>query len=465
MQENYEVKREKNFTSMWRLYFMIAFCTGILPVNIGNLLLYLPETTKFGIGVAMACHLAVSMICMLIFGYFGEKIIETKRISRKTIFIITNLIWAIAYSLIFLSNNYYSYLILVIIAAIGTGAFLPIGFSIIGDSFPPKERGKKFGFMQFGLIIGSGAGIIVGGLLGNYAGPNGWRFAYGIGGVLGLLTVYGYISSGIDPERGRIEPEFEDFPHLINYDYKITFNNFVQLLKRKSISAILIYLICAGIANGTLGIWAIFYLRTKINDVNAGLITTTIYLLAGAGALPGTILGGKFGDAFYKAGKLKGRVLLSMGGIILGVLCFLGFYLIPFYTATPLQIIFSGIFFISIGFLGFFFTSFCAGNIYAIYSEVCAPELRSTVNALNGLMVNIGGIIGNLLFSSLIERDLSLLPFAISLVLLIWLFSTTFWIIPYIFYPKESMELRYTMAERRKELEKKFTKNKTNQRV
>ena len=455
MEENYDIKRQKNFTSIWFLYFMIAFFFGILPVNIDNLLLFLPGTTKFGLGVAYASHLAVSMISILIFGYFGEKISETERFSRKKIFVITNLIWIIAFGLISLSPNYYFFLFFAIISAIGTGAFIPIGFSIIGESFPPKERGKKFGFMQFGVILGSGTGIIVGVVLGNYAGPNGWRFAYGLGGVLGILAALRYNSSGIDPERGRAEPEFEDFEGVINYNYKITLNNLSQLLKKKSIAGILLYLVCAGIAISTLGLWAIFYLRTKINDINAELISTTILLLAATGALPGTILGGKIGDSMYKTGKLKGRVIISMGGLILGVICFLGFYLIPFYTATPLQIITSWILFISLGFLAFFFTSLPAGNIYAIYSEVCVPELRSTANALNGLMINIGGIIGNLLFSSLIENDMSLLPFAVSLILLIWLFGALLWIIPYFFYPKESIKLRDIMTERRNKLEEK----------
>ena len=74
---------------------------------------------------------------------------------------------------------------------------------------------------------------------------------------------------------------------------------------------------------------------------------------------------------------------------------------------------------------------------------------------MNGLMVNIGGIIGNLLISSLIEKNISLLPFALSIVLFIWLIGALFWIIPYFKYPKESKMCRETLLERRKELEKK----------
>jgi len=190
-------------------------------------------------------------------------------------------------------------------------------------------------------------------------------------------------------------------------------------------------------------------------DVNGELAATTIYLLAGTGALLGTIIGGRLGDSYFSKGKFRGRVIISLTGVILGVLFISIFYLTPFFIANPFQIIFSWIFFIMFGFLGYMFSTFSVGNQFAIYSEVCLPEVRSTANAMNGLMVNIGGIIGNLLISSLIERNLSWLPIAVSLVLFIWLIGTLLWIIPYFFYPKESKECSNILLERRKELEDK----------
>ena len=74
-------------------------------------------------------------------------------------------------------------------------------------------------------------------------------------------------------------------------------------------------------------------------------------------------------------------------------------------------------------------------------------------------MLNIGGIIGNLLFSSLIEKNMAHFPFAISLILLIWLASTSLWIIPYFSYPKESRLLRNKLAERREKLERSSFRN------
>jgi MFS family permease len=391
-------KRRRTFQSLVLLQFMMSLCTGILPVNIGNLLTYLPKTTTFGIGVITAGGLIMGMISILTFGYYCDKISE--KFSRKKIFIYTNFMWILTFGLSSLSPNYFFYLILIVISAIGTGAFLPIGYSMIGDLFPPDGRGKKYGVMQFSLILGAGMGIIFGGLIGSYARPFGWRYAYGLGSILGLLTLIFYITSAVEPERLRSEPEFEKFKGEIKYNYKITFANLKGLFQKKSIATILISVLCSGIANATLAIWAIFYLNTKIIGADSEFIATTIYVLAGSGSLPGTIIGGRLGDRYLKAGKLKGRAMISILALAVGIILIMLFYLLPFSTETPLQTVFSWIFFLIIGYLGFLLTSFPVGNQFAIYSEVSLPEVRSTANAMNGLMVNIGGIIGNLLISS-----------------------------------------------------------------
>jgi hypothetical protein len=91
-----------------------------------------------------------------------------------------------------------------------------------------------------------------------------------------------------------------------------------------------------------------------------------------------------------------------------------------------------------LGFFGFFFISFANGNQFAIYSDVSIPELRGTVNALSGIMLNLGGITGNLLISTLIQNSLGFLSLSITLVLVIWLVGSFSWIIPYFYYSKES---------------------------
>lgn len=444
--------KAQTFNSIWILYFMMYFCIGILPVNIDNLLMDLAGTTEFGIGMIIVTQLTAGTFSTFFFGYYGDSISE--KTSRKKIFTLMNLIWIISYGLNFIAINYQYYFLFMIIASIGSGAFLPIGFSIIGDMYPPKERGNKYGIMAFGLNLGSGMGLLFGGLLGSYTGPEGWRWAYLLGPSISFLAIILYIIKGVEPERGRSEPEFESFTGTIIYDFKITLNSVTKLFQIKTIRYVLLFILCNGLATATLGNWAIFYLTQKIIAEDPGLLATTLYLLSAMGVLPGSIIGGKMGDKYMKNHKRNGRILVSSIGLIIGIILLTLFYMLPIFSSNPLEITLSWILFLSLGLMGYFFVSLNSGNVFAIYSEVCVPEIRSTVNAFNGIMINIGAIIGNLILSSLILQDIGFLPFAIFLVLVIWILGSLFWLIPLKYYSKEIEECSKLKLLKRSELER-----------
>ncbi len=185
MIDNFEKKKDNTFYLLFGLYFVMYFCIGILPANITNLLRTLPNTTEGGVGAIITINLVVSMVSMILFGYYGDYLVE--KLTRKKLFIISNLTWISAYGIMSLSPNYYVLLLLMIIGAFGIGGFLPIGFSMIGDFYPVHVRGAKFGFLQFGLGGGNGAEILIGGLIG-----------FGLGSFLGIILIIAYYVVGID---------------------------------------------------------------------------------------------------------------------------------------------------------------------------------------------------------------------------------------------------------------------------
>ena len=401
-----DLHRKRTFNLILSLYFSIYFCLSTIPANIDNLIATFGVIAQFGIGIMIICNLLAGTISMLLFGYYTEYL--SKRITRKRLFISSNLLWIIPYGLLGLSPNYGMFLTLIIIGALGNGAFLPIGFSIIGDLYTSEERGNKFGFMQFGLILGNGIGAILGGALG-------WRLNFAVGSVIGLLTLLGYLYYGDEAKQ-----EFSNSEEVDNYQYKITYHDLVQLAKTKTVLGVLLYVLCTGIASDVLSNWAIFHLTIQLNSKSYAI---SMYLIAGLGALSGSIMGGQLGDMLNKRYK-AGRVYVSAIGIILGSLLLIVFYNFPF---------------ILFGMFGYFFVFFSTGNQFAICSDVVIPTLRSTVNALNGVMINIGGIIGNVLISSLIQDNIGLLSFSITLVIVIWLAGSIFWILPYLYYDKEKV--------------------------
>lgn len=454
MDDNYLKKRAATFRSLVLIYAGLFLCKAILPPNIKELGSSLPGAGFSSIAWLLAIDLMVLIISILFFGYFGEKLSE--KYSIKKIFTITQVGWVICFGLIPFSSNFLQYSILYVTSAVFAGAYLPIAFTMVGDFYPPKKRGEKFGMINIGLIIGRGSGLILGTFMGAISGI-GWRLAYGLGFILAVLAVEEYWRQGIIPDRGRFEPEFQDLEREVKYNYKITFTALKQLFLNKTIGVILISVLITGIATATLNVWGLIYLETSqltvLSPPDAHLFATIFILIAGLGSFPGTMLGGTWGDTYHKAGKLRGRVIISLSGIILGLLCFFGFFLIPLFGSTTWELILSGFLILSLGFLSFLFITLPSGNRFAIYSEVCVPEVRASANALHGVMMNIGGIIGNLLLALSITGDV-ILPFHVALLIAFGLIGGVLWIIPFFTYPKDELEYRKIMTERRAELEK-----------
>ncbi|HEC39479.1 MAG TPA: MFS transporter [bacterium] len=398
-------KKGKVFFLIFGLYLMIYFYLGVLPANIDNFLQDLPGATQLGVGLAITFSLLTGTLSMLIFGYFGGMI--ARRITRKKLFIITNSIWISANTIISVSPNYAFFLCFFLIAAIGNGAFLPIGFAIIGDLYRAEERGNKFGFMQLGLLLGNGLGVVIGGI-------TGWRVGFLTASILGLLVLIGYSRYGIN-----VVLKSYNSNEIKVYNYKITFRDLLKLFKIRTVTGILLFVVCSGIATSTLANWSVFYLNLKLGNKGMAIL---LYLIAGLGALPGAVLGGSLGDIYFQSGKIKGRVIVSMVGVICGTVLLLSFFLSPF---------------ILFGLTGFFFSFFSTGNQFAIFSDVVEPKLRGTVNSMSGIMTNIGGIMGNLLVSTLIQTNIYMVSVSIIIVLVIWLIGSLFWLIPYMNYLKD----------------------------
>ncbi|TFF98966.1 MAG: MFS transporter [Promethearchaeota archaeon] len=427
------------------------FNGAILPVNLGILLKHLPGTSAQLISIMVALTTVTLLISTIFFGFISEKL-KSKNAKKNTL-IISESIFFIPVIFQALSPNFMFYFICALIITFGTGAFTPLAVAMISELYPPEERGNKFGQLGFLNILGAGGGLLFGGLFIYFLGPFGWRFTKGLIAILGFLDVVLYFYFGIEPERGRVEPEFQDFDGVIEYDYKITFSKFKQLLKKKTIAGIFLYILVSMICVGPLSLWTIFYLSQKFGGENAILFATILVILTGTGALFGSIYGGKFGDKLYKKGHPRGRVLLSMVAIMLGVICLFIFYLIPFTPFNLTELIIIWILLLIIGFSAYVLTSFPTSNIAAIYAEVCVPEERSYINSISLIMSNIGTIIGHLIVAIMIQDSISNLSFVISFLLVIFLVSTLLWIIPYIFYSREAAECRELMRTRRIELD------------
>ena len=93
---------------------------------------------------------------------------------------------------------------------VGEAGGVAPAYSLIADYFPPNQRARALAAFAFGIPLGTAAGTLVGGLL---AATYGWRTAFIVVGLLGLLiapllrmTVKDPVRGGTDAPRAVVAP-------------------------------------------------------------------------------------------------------------------------------------------------------------------------------------------------------------------------------------------------------------------
>jgi MFS family permease len=87
---------------------------------------------------------------------------------------------------------------------IGEAGCSPPSYSILSDYFPPEQRGRAFAIYALGVPFGSFLGTFVGTRI--YA-EYGWRSAFLVAGLAGLVLAPILLAVVREPERGRFDPQ------------------------------------------------------------------------------------------------------------------------------------------------------------------------------------------------------------------------------------------------------------------
>jgi len=143
--------------------------------------------TDSEVGASATCYLAGAVIGALLFGY------GTDRFGRKKLFFITVAVYLIGTALSGFSWNLASYAIFRALTGAGIGGEYAAINSAIDELIPARVRGRVDlminGSYWIGAALGSGATLF---LLDPRRFPIwlGWRFAFAIGAVLGLIVIF-----------------------------------------------------------------------------------------------------------------------------------------------------------------------------------------------------------------------------------------------------------------------------------
>ena len=121
---------------------------------------------------------------------------------RRAIISFTAVIWSVATAGCGLAHSYWSLFAGRIAVAMGEAGYIPASFSMISDLFPPARRNVAVGVLGAAVTVGGALGIILGGGL---AGAYGWRMAFLIIGLPGLLVAFLAGRFIREPERGATD--------------------------------------------------------------------------------------------------------------------------------------------------------------------------------------------------------------------------------------------------------------------
>ncbi len=143
--------------------------------------------TDAQVGASATFYLAGAVLGAIVFGY------GTDRLGRKKLFFITVAVYLAATALSAFSWNFASYAFFRALTGAGIGGEYAAINSAIDELIPARFRGRVAlminGSYWIGAAMGSGATLVL--LNPNVLPVNlGWRFAFGIGALLGLIVIF-----------------------------------------------------------------------------------------------------------------------------------------------------------------------------------------------------------------------------------------------------------------------------------
>lgn len=127
--------------------------------------------------------------------------------NRRNIIAIALTIWSGMTALSGFANNFWQLALARMGVGIGEAGGTPPATAMIADVFPPKRRALALGIYTTGISFGILIGFILGGAI---AAKYGWRMAFFVAGVPGLIMAVILVLTVAEPKRGQSENRVVD---------------------------------------------------------------------------------------------------------------------------------------------------------------------------------------------------------------------------------------------------------------
>jgi len=335
-------------------------------------------------------------------GFMGD------RFGRKRVVILSLLVWSLVTWATGYAPNFTYLLWARALMGVSEACYIPAGLALIADYHSTRSRSLATGLHQSGIYVG----IVLGGIGGGWLGEHfGWRFAFSVLGIIGLLYI----------------PVLR---YLLKDKTSYTFQK--DELRHHKLSSALRevmfipgFLTMAAVFMGSsIGGWIAFtwmplYLYERFNmSLTSSGFSATFYMQFGS--LSGILAGGWFADQWTQHAN-RGRLLTQGFGLILAA----PFLFLVGFTSSPVLLIAALMLF---GFGRGIYDC----NVMPALCQIARPSLRSTgygifnfagcvaggaMAALAGMVKSMIGLGGALQLASVILLLSAILLFRLRLPL------------------------------------------------
>ncbi len=413
--------------------FMLLHQTDKLMI--GSLQLPISESFKlndFQWGLINSGALIVGTILYPIWGYLYD------RYSRAKLLALASFIWGATTWFSSVVRTYTGFLVTRSSTGIDDSAY-PGLYSLVADYFAPKIRGRVYGILQLtqpiGYLLGMILALMVAPLLANVIpGMDGWRMIFIITGSLGIVMAI-IIFFGIrEMPRGKSEPEFqgmEDFGQ-----FKFNWASVKDVMKKKTMWFVFLQGFAGVFPWNVITFFFFGYLMTERGYDNDSVLMTMapiVLILAG-----GYFVGGALGDWLFKR-TLKGRIIISSVGVILGAIFLFFALLTPVEQRTTFFILMS---------LTALFMPFSSPNVISTVFDISLPEVRSTAQAVEYFVENSGAALAPTIAGAIALSTGSKQTAIMVVCITAWILCFFLYLGALLFIEKDIKSLRNTLAER-----------------
>ena len=358
----------------------------------------------FQLGTLMSGFLIVYMLAAPLFGRLGDRGSRTRPIA------IGVFLWSLATGLTGLARNYLQLLGARAAVGIGEAAYGTIAPSLLADHFPLRTRGRAFALFNMAIPVGAALGYIVGGLVEAHYG---WRAAFFVAGVPGVALAL-WVWRLPDPPRGaQDEPSgAATAPAAPAGSWRV----YVKLLRQRAYLLTVLGYAAYTFALGGMAFWMPTFLE-RVRGVPGVTATAGFGEIVVVTGFLGTFAGGWLGDYCL---KFSAQAYLWLSGWVT-VLAVPATYL-ALASGTPW--VFYGA--LTAAQLLLFMST---GPINTVIVNLVSPLERACAVALRVFVIHALGdvispsIIGGISDASSLGIAVMIVPVAVALSALLWLFA------------------------------------------